>query len=376
MSVIWKRFKTLKSIRSNLKHFGKICIIASYICGAFAPQAHAQLEDVLTSTVENQDFPTWLKSSYFFTKHKQLLESSFVKKDKNLKADETALKILNNYQANISTLSKIELPFRLFIFDAKGSSSKIDAVLRRQYFAQSDQKYSQQFREALEIKKPESLSNYRWVTFRFFDENPDRVWIKSAMLKKSRPVSWYLRSEPLFYSAIIANDILGLSDKLSDFETVIEPNLVTIPAAISGLDSLAPPVDSLSSEGMIPSFTVSVRQAVSAQLTSKDPFAKVGQIKILIDRATGVPLYKAILNRKGDVISLLVQALPLDATKEGSEQNISTLPTLARWGFKEIFRPKSPDNKEPVSAKATIMYGAPIINDKIDWDEESFDPNL
>ena len=366
----------MKSIRFNLNQFANKFTFAVFVSVAFVFQANAQLEDVLTSAVENQDFPRWLKNSYFFTKHQQLLESSFVKKDKNLKADQPAQQLLSNYQNQLSMLNKIELPFRLFIFDSKGSSSKIDAALRRQYFTKSDQKYSQQFREALEIKKPESLSNYRWITFRFFDENPDRVWIKSAMLKKSRPVSWYLRSEPLFYSAIMANDMFGLSDKLSDFETVIEPDLLTIPSAISGLDSLAPPVDSLSSEAMIPSFTVSARQAVSAQLTSKDPFAKVGQIKMLIDRATGIPLYKAILNRKGDVISLLVQALPLDATKESAEKSMAASPVLARWGFKEIFRPKSSDNKESASIKATIMYAAPVSNDKIDWDEESFDPSL
>ena len=124
----------MRSIRSSLRKTFPLLIVlgSSYLC--LTHQCYAQIEEVLKTSTETQDLPTWLKASFFFKSNKQLLDETAAKKEKELKTDSSSLKTLSDYQNKISALEKIEVPFRLFLFSKKGTSGKLDGLIRRQYF--------------------------------------------------------------------------------------------------------------------------------------------------------------------------------------------------------------------------------------------------
>mgnify|MGYP000750543851 CR=1 FL=1 len=65
-----------------------------------------------------------------------------------------------------------------------------------------------------------------------------------------------------------------------------DPNVIEIQTPIGAISKNTTSLDSINSASMIPAFNMQKRKAVSIRLTSKDPFSKVGQIKIIADLET------------------------------------------------------------------------------------------
>jgi hypothetical protein len=320
--------------------------------------AETKIEEVLDSASSSKTtIPSWISNSEFY----KINSSNFsISTDTEKTNFETSLE---NYQEKIASIKKLEIPFRLFLSNSKNDYGIIDGKIRRFYYPKENFQLSQKFREAIEIEKPTNLNTYKWITFRFYEAIPDRVWIKSPNFYGSRPVSWYLRSDPLFYSAIFANDLLGSSEKLSDFETAVEETNIKITAPISTLSINAPMIDSIKPESMIPSYTLEQRSVTFLQLTNKDSYSKISKIHIAIDNITQIPIYKSVFNRKGDMISLLVQAISSDASS-----------TIPNWATKQIFTPET-KSKNRFIPQATIIYKSPQEVEKLTWGDESIDPN-
>lgn len=315
-----------------------------------AQDSNQQLEEVLKESSKKNEFikkiPKWILASIWVSKNKVALLSPLISTQVFEKIpDEQQKIIITDFLDNKDQKKNIEIPFTLISF-LKSKTIQIEATIKRLSFADTSQDLSQKFREIIQITSPSSLQHYKWTTFRFYRQTSDRVWITSGNIKQPRPISPWIRSESLFYSAFSADDLIGNSALLDNFDITVAPNLVFIPELKSPPSIKA---DSLNLENPTPSFSVEEKASYLITAVNKDPFAKIGKLEILVDSKTLIPLYKGAFDRLGKQLSLLVNAIT-------DSNEIS-------WSYKET-----------QSGISTVMYGPKIIHSLDEWSPAMFDP--
>jgi hypothetical protein len=254
-------------------------------------------------------------------------------------SEDERLAIIRSLKQQTEGLFSTQLKFNLETLRGK-LYSKTSNELTRIYFPQSEDDLSQQFREKISISSPDTLSRYTWLTFRFFKNPFDRVWIYSPKGKKSRPIAPQLRSESLFFSALSADDLFGFSGNLNNVEVTfgaVETQLIPIKKGAFSLSKVgscniflkhqSPPLDgketSLPTNITIPSTELTSRETIAISLVHQDPFNNYGKVSLILDRQSRIPVYKKTELRNGELLSLSINALA-SIEKDSKEVSIWT----------------------------------------------------
>jgi hypothetical protein len=283
---------------------------------AIADPARTEFSDSIKALT-----PAWiqeliLKERESFIRAKEKTPTRIVDHIALTEEERTAIqKSLKQY---FKDLYSAQLKFSLATMHGK-TFTETKAELTRIYFPDNGESFAQQFREKISITAPEKLSPYTWLSFRFFRDPFDRVWIYTPQTKRSRPIAPQLRNESLFFSALGADDLVGFSGNINRVEVTfgaVETMLVpmtndfytyskvgscavyTAPERKSEQHAVTPPKSEL-----VP------RETISVALVHQDPFNNYGKIALILDRNTKLPIYKKIEARNGTVLARSIAAL-------------------------------------------------------------------
>ena len=194
-----------------------------------------------------------------------------------------------------------------------------------------EDKSSQFFREVVTLKKPAILENYTWLTYRFFGQEEDMVWVYSPAIKNSRELTGSNRSDE--YAGVVALDDFFLwSGKLENVEgsDIKEVEILT-PFATNTLASLQTNDGSCYSikdtfsfselqtrwnygsrkyaqgASWLPTDAVyTLRKSYKIDLFSKDPFSQYGRQTLYADAESMLPVYKFVYDRSGKLWKTLI----------------------------------------------------------------------
>jgi hypothetical protein len=232
--------------------------------------------------------------------------------------DEERTAVQKSLKQYFKDLYSAQLKFSLATMHGK-TFTETKAELTRIYFPDNGESFAQQFREKISLTAPEKLSQYTWLSFRFFRDPFDRVWIYTPQTKRSRPIAPQLRNESLFFSALGADDLLGFSGNTNRVEVTFggaEIMLVPITYEFYSHSKVGSCAVYTAPERKTEQHTVTppkselvARETVSAALVHQDPFNNYGKISLILDRATKLPIYKKIEARNGTVLARSMAAL-------------------------------------------------------------------
>ena len=212
---------------------------------------------------------------------------------------------------------------------------------------------SQLFRERIAITAPSEISPFIWLTFRFFSDEEDMVWVYSSALQRARQIAGANRSDALANSTMSADDIYTWSGKpeladatLLGITTILAPVAdleITEASPVSPADAAAPsPGGSCwqvnggetrtralfnfenrrfpQALGWIPSGATFVpRKVWRIEITNRDPFSSYGRQVLYLDYDLLLPLYKIVYDKAGNYWKTVITAFGIAATPDGSK---------------------------------------------------------
>lgn len=201
------------------------------------------------------------------------------------------------------------------------------ARLRRVYpraVSAADQT-AQLWREKLSLLSPAAARGHTWLTFRFFGEDDDLLWVFSPAISKTRQLSGANRSDGFVGSAISPDDFFTWSGRPEGVRVVsVRSQKLLFPfldsagrsaSKVSGCRiynlALKPPALNFSvasfdrSEMVQPlaellaGFPALLREVQVVELSQVDPYSLYGRQLLYIDRDTNLPLAKTVFDRAG-----------------------------------------------------------------------------
>ena len=200
----------------------------------------------------------------------------------------------------------------------------------------------QLFRERIEYTLPEGIAGLAWLTFRFFGDEEDSLWLYSPAIRKVRQLTGSNRSDSMLRSGVSPDDLLLWSGKVE----LVEPRLDKIVEAFvpfpelnvtgaletkSGCFAVQPEeyVDLLPAKRgsqmaraaeaeaqlwLSGRFVFVPRTMWRLELAAKDPYSLYGRQVLYVDRASMLPVYKFVYDRSGHLWKTVIGSFGLAAT--------------------------------------------------------------
>ncbi len=363
MNVTWRRFRILKSI-----HFHKLLTAFTFILLNLPCHAQESLEEsVRTLSAKQITLPN--EGIVLSDKNRGAYKSIIPTEIQKLLVDQQIpLKLYGRAPANLSLTNSAEPSEdnvaiisqeiqnilereRVLITDFTLRSTSQDSPpwetkgeWSRIYLRTLDPEGAgdQLMREKFVLTKPLSVSGYAWLTFRFIGTSDDLVWIYSPLLKKDRQVISSIRSDPLFHSALAAEDIFTWSGKpgASDIRVLSRapfalPTIHKITTALELHDGCSnmtegqlgtsawglkdPKLEYTSWIASEDSF--SLYNALRVELINKDPYSSYGKQILYIHAQSKLPLMKIVYDRKGQLFKVVYSSFAA-STKPTAEQGL------------------------------------------------------
>jgi len=266
-------------------------------------------------------------------------------------ASRAAQKILWNVVSTLWGQKILDIDFSLSWLRDNQAAEKLSGGLRRVYTASlgSLDKTGQVFREIVRFKGPAAIAGLAFLTFRFFGEDEDVVWLYSPAIKKSRELTGSNRSDSILRSALSLDDFFTWSGKPEAVQPVLERSVIALVAfgsleisqAVIAADN---PVcldvkgqfksaaqsaafgtsrwgvvgkDDPSLQILFPAGTIFVpRELWQLELTSQDPFSLYGRQILYVDSEMMLPVYKVVFNRAGNLWKIVISSFGLAVTAD------------------------------------------------------------
>lgn len=203
--------------------------------------------------------------------------------------------ILWNIQAAQWARPVLNYEFSIRYNEGSKTTASAQGTLLRLYPALVDPKFSKEqlFREKVTLTNPPSIAPYSWLTFRMIGSGEDLVWLYSPIVKKERQIVSSLRDESIFFSELSANDLFTFSGKPQWYNPrIVGYGDYYAPLSINTTISDSSGQDCFITSANNSDVTFFKRQMWKLELTSKDPYSKVGKVILYVDAESSLPLYK------------------------------------------------------------------------------------
>ncbi|MCB0311205.1 MAG: outer membrane lipoprotein-sorting protein [Bdellovibrionales bacterium] len=261
-----------------------------------------------------------------------------------------ASKILWNIVSHFWSQRGIRANFRLMGPDQSENRHEFRGQLARVYphsLSASD-KTSQVFRELIRFESPSFLKDLSWLTFRFFGDEEDVLWVYSPAIRAVRELTGSNRSDAMVRSVVSPDDFLVWSGKPELVEAVFDQEALLFAPYVStklltwkptegdcATFTLKEQIPQLAEHGLwnfensrwphaagwLPSAAFFVpRQLLRLELAPKDPYSLYGRQIIYVDKEAILPVYKFVYNRAGKLWKTVMGSFVFLASPDRKER--------------------------------------------------------
>lgn len=259
--------------------------------------------------------------------------------------------MLYNFESLLWKQQLLSLDFSLLWFTNDALRERFSGSFSRVYSSllEGPTRQVQLFRELLKFEKPEALSDYQWLSFRFLNERKDLLWMFSPAINKVRQLTSSNRSDPLYRTILSLEDIFGWSGQLKELKVLeIAKERALVPMAFFEHDLLKPAdehcltVDQFQRKSALGRSTLrwnfesrrfmqarpwvatgsiyTPRDLYRVSFVSMDPYVKHGRQVLYLDASSFMPVYKIVYNRGGMPEKFVVTTFGLASTEDQSAE--------------------------------------------------------
>ncbi len=254
------------------------------------------------------------------------------------------VKALWNSKSIFWSTKAFESQFRLTEVENGQISNEFEGRIARVYspLIENASKAGFEFRERVSFTRPEFLSLYTWLTYRFYGSRDDLIWIYSPATQAQRIVTPVNRSDSIYKFSISLDDFFTWSGSLKSFR-VRKVELFKALAPFSEETQQIERVDGcikkrsqlLSNDyqgslrwnfesrryfegaDWLPTYLrYYLRDLIRVELEPQDPFSSYGRQILYLDAESYLPVYKLVFDLAGNFWKLVMSVYDLGASKE------------------------------------------------------------
>jgi hypothetical protein len=344
------------------------CLIAASLSLCCSSWLHAEEPIVIDATSFQQHRSLIVSELQPYVKSGQLaFEYSASAEKLSAPSKESKIPVLERSSLALSALKVVEGDFDLHVLKEQSVVRDFRGRYVRVYPSKltPPEKNVQLFRERLTIHEPSSLHGYAAFTFRFSSPEEDFLSLFSPALKKSRQLTGTNRSDGILNTGFALDDLFAWSgkqhliavEKEREQEALV-PLVVaqklrhTTNGACTEYEQGTPDEGA---KGEVPRYNIYSRRYPTAapwvpttvtfvkravirlELASKDPYSLYGRQVLYVDKETGLPYYKFVIDKTGRAWKTVIAgyaALEPNASEEKKEDRYLPLFTLVDDGFR------------------------------------------